>query len=67
MTLWVLEGNAGGIAFYERCGFARTGERMPSAYQDAPEVRYARTLARPDLPPEPRPHGPSVLPPTLDG
>ena len=41
--LWVLEGNARAIAFYERNGFVLDGARRPTAHADAgDEVRMLR-------------------------
>jgi ribosomal protein S18 acetylase RimI-like enzyme len=44
VSLWVLTGNARGIAFYERQGFAPTGEVTASTVDALPEARYARTI-----------------------
>ena len=50
MKLWVLKENARALAFYERCGFAQTGEESTIPYKaadgvtDAGEVRYEREL-----------------------
>lgn len=45
--LWVLEANAHGRAFYERCGYVRDGASKSFAIGAAvlPEVRYARALS----------------------
>jgi ribosomal protein S18 acetylase RimI-like enzyme len=43
-SLWVLTGNARGIAFYERQGFASTGEVTASGIDALPEARYARRI-----------------------
>jgi ribosomal protein S18 acetylase RimI-like enzyme len=44
VSLWVLEGNPRAIAFYERQGFAHTGERILSRFDGLPEVRFIRGL-----------------------
>ncbi len=44
VSLWVLTGNARGIAFYERQGFAPTGEVTASTVDALPEARYARPI-----------------------
>ena len=41
-SVWVLEGNARGIAFYERQGFRATGDVTESRVDALPEARYAR-------------------------
>jgi len=43
VVLWVLEGNLGAIAFYERFGFAADGSR--DLYQGAWEIRMRASLA----------------------
>jgi len=42
VSVWVLEGNARGIAFYERQGFRATGDVTESRVDALPEARYAR-------------------------
>ncbi|MDA8434361.1 MAG: GNAT family N-acetyltransferase [Actinomycetales bacterium] len=44
VSLWVLSGNARGIAFYERQGFAPTGEVTASSIDALPESRYSRRI-----------------------
>jgi ribosomal protein S18 acetylase RimI-like enzyme len=44
VSLWVLSGNARGIAFYERQGFAPTGEATASSIDALPESRYSRRI-----------------------
>jgi len=44
VSLWVLEGNARGIAFYLRAGFAPTGDVTESTLDALPEARCARSL-----------------------
>lgn len=44
VSLWVLEGNQRGIAFYERAGFTATGDRAPCRAADLTEIRYSRPL-----------------------
>jgi ribosomal protein S18 acetylase RimI-like enzyme len=44
VSLWVLTGNARGIAFYERQGFAPTGEVTASTVNALPEARYSRPI-----------------------
>jgi GNAT superfamily N-acetyltransferase len=45
LSLWVLEANAKARRFYERAGFAASGERKAEdRFGRVPEVQYARTL-----------------------
>jgi GNAT superfamily N-acetyltransferase len=44
VSIWVLEGNARGIAFYERQGFQATGDVTESRIDALPEARYARPV-----------------------
>jgi len=44
VSIWVLEGNARGVAFYLRQGFAPTGEVTESRIDALPEARYARPV-----------------------
>ena len=44
VSIWVLEGNARGIAFYLRQGFTPTGEVTESRVDALPEARYARPV-----------------------
>jgi GNAT superfamily N-acetyltransferase len=45
LSLWVLEANAKARRFYERAGFAATGEsKAEDRFGRVPEVRYARPL-----------------------
>ena len=44
VSIWVLEGNERGIAFYLRQGFAPTGEATESHVDALPEARYARPV-----------------------
>ena len=44
VSVWVLEGNAEGIAFYLRQGFEPTGEVTESTLDALPEARYAREI-----------------------
>jgi ribosomal protein S18 acetylase RimI-like enzyme len=44
VSIWVLEGNERGIAFYLRQGFAPTGEVTESRVDALPEARYARAV-----------------------
>ena len=45
VSLWVLQGNARGIAFYQRQRFTPTGEVAVSTHGDLPEARWARPTA----------------------
>jgi ribosomal protein S18 acetylase RimI-like enzyme len=44
VTLWVLEGNARGRAFYDRLGFAPDGAKQDLADLDVSEVRLRAEL-----------------------
>jgi GNAT superfamily N-acetyltransferase len=44
VSIWVLEGNARGIAFYRRQGFEPTGDVTESTLDALPEARYARPV-----------------------
>jgi ribosomal protein S18 acetylase RimI-like enzyme len=44
VSIWVLEGNARGVAFYLRQGFAPTGEVTESRIDALPEARFARPV-----------------------
>ena len=44
VSIWVLEGNARGIAFYLRQGFAPTGDVTESRLDALSEARYARQV-----------------------
>ena len=44
MTLWLLERNARGRAFYERCGFVADGAREQLRDIGQFEIRLVRTL-----------------------
>jgi ribosomal protein S18 acetylase RimI-like enzyme len=44
VSIWVLEGNARGIAFYRRQGFEPTGDVTQSTIDALPEARYARPV-----------------------
>jgi GNAT superfamily N-acetyltransferase len=44
VSIWVLEGNARGIAFYRRQGFEPTGDVTESRIDALPEARYARPV-----------------------
>jgi ribosomal protein S18 acetylase RimI-like enzyme len=44
VSIWVLDGNARGIAFYLRQGFAPTGDVTESRLDALPEARYARPV-----------------------
>lgn len=50
MALWVLRDNAGARRFYERAGFRPDGseEDFEAGGLMVPEVRYVRTLSRPE-------------------
>lgn len=39
IALWVLKGNARAIRFYQKCGFAATGEEQYEKVVDAAEIR----------------------------
>jgi hypothetical protein len=44
VSIWVLEGDARGIAFYRRQGFEPTGDVTQSRIDALPEARYARPV-----------------------
>jgi hypothetical protein len=44
VTLWVLERNARGRAFYERCGFVADGGRQELRALGVTEIRLAREI-----------------------
>jgi ribosomal protein S18 acetylase RimI-like enzyme len=44
VSIWVLEGNSRGIAFYRRQGFEPTGDVTESTIDALPEARYARPV-----------------------
>ena len=44
VTLWVFKENIRARKFYEKCGFAPTGQERVSAYDRAVEVQYRRIL-----------------------
>ncbi len=44
VSIWVLEGNTDGIAFYLRQGFEPTGDVTESTLDALPEARYARAI-----------------------
>jgi GNAT superfamily N-acetyltransferase len=44
VSIWVLRGNARGIAFYRRQGFEPTGDVTESTLDALPEERYASAI-----------------------
>jgi len=45
-TVWVLDGNAGGLAFYEQAGFEPDGARTPHEPSGRDQLRYRVRLTR---------------------